>query len=176
MMGAHGLFGKEVAFEQAVRVPYLLRMPGQRRMLSIDQPVSHIDFAPTLVDLLGGEPRQQCAGKSRVPLLRGENMTAETIFVEWSPDQKKRKVKKSTRLAKSDQIQRVITESTRVAIRPDGWKLCLRDRDKNELYNLRSDSREKRNLYGYSEYADVRRRLADEIHRWQETVADNLKV
>ena len=28
MLGAHHLFGKEVMFEEAVRVPYLVRLPG----------------------------------------------------------------------------------------------------------------------------------------------------
>jgi Arylsulfatase A and related enzymes len=31
LLGAHHLFGKEVMFEEAVRVPYLVRLPGQRQ-------------------------------------------------------------------------------------------------------------------------------------------------
>jgi arylsulfatase A-like enzyme len=175
MLGAHGLFGKEVSFEQAVRVPYLVRMPEQGRMLSIAQPVSHIDFAPTLLDLLGKASHEQCAGKSRAPLLHGESMVPETVFVEWSPN-RMRQVYKGTRLAHSNGIRRAISESTRVAVSPDGWKLCLRDRDKNELYNLRSDPSEKQNLYGYTEHQDVISRLTGEIHRWQESVGDKIKV
>ena len=175
MMGAHGLIGKEVSFEQAVRVPYLVRMPEQRRMLSIAQPVSHIDFAPTLLDLVGKAPHEQCAGKSRAPLLHGESMVPETVFIEWSPN-RMRQVKKGTRLAHSDKIKRAISESTRVAVSPDGWKLCLRDRDKNELYNLRSDPSEKQNLYNQAEHQALISRLTGEIHLWQESVGDNISV
>lgn len=175
MMGAHGLVGKQVCFEQSVRVPYLVRLPGQRRMLSISQPVSHIDFAPTLLDLLGKAPHQQCVGKSRLPLLRDESMSPETLFVQWAPNNLT-ELYKGTRLGTSQEVLRAISESTRVAISPDGWKLSLRDHDKNELYNLRSDPSETQNLYDYPEHRAVIGRLTGEIHSWQEKVSDNIKV
>ena len=87
-----------------------------------------------------------------------------------------RKFVKGTRLAKRREIVRAFSESTRVAITPDGWKICLRDRDKNELYNPDSDPREKLNLYETDKGKDVIGRLTGEIHRWQETVADGIKV
>ena len=174
MMGAHGLFGKEVSFEEAVRVPYLVRLPSQNRTVSISHPVSHIDFVPTLLDLLGKPPHQQCVGKSRVPLLHGESMVPETIFVEWSPNRMRRFVK-GTRLAKRKEIQHAFSESTRVAISADGWKICLRDRDNNELYNLQADPKETQNLYDHTD-KNVVNRLTGEVHRWQERVADEIKV
>jgi hypothetical protein len=109
-----------------------------------------------------------------VPLLRGESMAPETIFVQWSPNQE-RKIPKKSKLAKSDEIQRAFNESTRVAISPDGWKICLRDQDKNELYNLQSDPSEKQNIYDTT-HKDVVSRLTGEIHHWQEHVADTVKV
>ena len=154
-------------------MPYLVRLPGQSRMLSISQPVSHIDFVPTLLDLLGKAPHQQCAGKSRGPLLRGQSMAPETLFIQWNPNIMR--LNKRTR-SNSDEIWRAISESTRVAISVDGWKICLRDHDKNELYNLRSDPSEEQNLYSSAEHQAVIGRLTGEIHRWQESIGDNLKV
>jgi hypothetical protein len=52
----------------------------------------------------------------------------------------------------------------------------LRDNDKNELYNLKSDPAEKQNLYGTDNYKDVISRLTGEIRRWQTTVEDSVKV
>jgi arylsulfatase A-like enzyme len=175
MMTAHGLMGKEVLFQEAARVPYLVRLPNQRRSFSVAQSVSHIDFAPTLLDLLGKAPHAQCAGKSRAPLIRGDSMPPETIFIEWAPG-KKEKFDKHTELAKTDEIKRALGESTRAAISPDGWKLCLRDSDKSELYNLPADPREEQNLFGRSEQKDVIAKLMDEIHRWQTSVKDSVKV
>jgi hypothetical protein len=73
-------------------------------------------------------------------------------------------------------IKRAVEESTRTIVTPDGWKLCLRDKDLNELYNLNDDPLETRNLYEDQQYASVISGLADEIHRWQESTNDKLKV
>ncbi len=149
-LGAHHLFGKEVMFEEAARVPLLVRLPGHNRAKIVPQPVSHIDFVPTLLDLLGQPKHFQCAGKSLLPLIRGEGVPPESIFIEWAPN--RTKIKKRT------------------------WKLCLRDKDLNELYNLNDDRWETRNLYADRQYASVVSRLAAEIHRWQDSSHDKLKV
>jgi arylsulfatase A-like enzyme len=174
MMGSHQLFAKEVMFEGAVRVPYLIRLPNERRCKIVDQAVSHIDFIPTLIDLLGQAPMPQCSGVSRLPLLRGEVMTPENVFIEWSPN--RTKIKKKTSLAPRRMIKRAINESTRTVISPDGWKLSLRDKDLNELYNLDDDPGETRNLYSDPRYAAIISRYTDEVHRWQERVNDGLRL
>jgi hypothetical protein len=73
-------------------------------------------------------------------------------------------------------VKRAVEESTRTIVTPDGWKLCLRDKDLNELYNLNDDPLETRNLYANRQYASMISRLSDEIHRWQESANDKLKV
>jgi hypothetical protein len=73
-------------------------------------------------------------------------------------------------------IKRAVDESTRALVSPDGWKLCLRDKDLNELYNLHDDPLETRNLYLDPQYASVISRCAGEIHRWQESTNDRLKI
>lgn len=174
MLGTHHLFGKEVMFEEAVRVPYVIRLPNERKCRIIEQAVSHIDFIPTLIDLLGQAPARQCAGISRLPLLRGEAMRAENIFIEWAPN--RTKIKKRTNLAPRPTIKRAIEESTRTVISPEGWKLSLRDKDLNELYNLHDDPGETRNIFSDARYAPIVSRYTDEIHRWQESVNDSLSI
>jgi arylsulfatase len=173
-LGAHHLFAKEVMFEEAARVPFLVRLPGQKRGKLVPQPVSHIDLVPTLLDLLGQPKHPQCAGKSLLPAVHGEALPAESVFIEWAPN--RTKVKKGTSLAPRRAVKRAIDESTRTIVSPDGWKLCLRDKDLNELYNLKDDPLETRNLYADREYASVISRLAGEIHRWQEANRDKLNV
>jgi hypothetical protein len=73
-------------------------------------------------------------------------------------------------------IKGAVDESTRTIVSPDGWKLCLRDKDSNELYNLKDDLSETRNLYADRQYASVISRLAGEIHRWQQSTNDKLKL
>ncbi|PYK89212.1 MAG: hypothetical protein DME35_09315, partial [Verrucomicrobia bacterium] len=61
-------------------------------------------------------------------------------------------------------------------ISPDGWKLSLRDKDLNELYNLNEDPLETRNLYYDGQYAAVISRCSDGIRRWQQATNDKLKL
>jgi arylsulfatase A-like enzyme len=173
-LGAHHLFGKETMFEEAARVPLLIRLPDQTRGKMISRAVSHIDFVPTLLDLLGQPRHSQCAGKSLLPLIREEGVPPRNIFMEWAPN--RTKIKKGTSLARRRTIKRAVEESTRTVVSPDGWKLCLRDKDLNELYNLKDDPFEMRNLYADRQYASVISRCAGEIHRWQESTHDRLKI
>jgi arylsulfatase A-like enzyme len=173
-LGAHHLFGKETMFEEATRVPFLVRLPGQRASKTVTHPVSHIDFVPTLLDLLGQPNHLQCAGKSLLPLISEAASEPQNVFLEWAPN--RTKVKRGTKLARRRMVKRAVEESTRTIVTPNGSKLCLRDKDLNELYNLTDDPLETRNLYADRQYASVISRLADEIHRWQESAIDKLKV
>jgi len=152
----------------------LIRLPGQTRAKTIQQRISHIDLVPTLLDVLGQANHPQCAGKSLLPLINEEAAAPENVFLEWAPN--RTKVKKGTKLARRRMVKRAIEESTRAIVTPDGWKLCLRDKDLNELYNLNEDPLETRNLYADRQYASVISRLADEIHRWQDAAKDKLKL
>src|SRR5215472_3495748 len=173
-LGAHHLFGKETMFEGAARVPWLIRLPGQTRSKMVSQPVSHIDFVPTLLDLLRQPNHPQCAGKSLLPLIDNENALPQNVLVEWAPN--RAKVKKGSRLARRRVIKRAVEESTRALVSADGWKLCLRDKDLNELYNLKNDPFETRNLYSDPGCTSMIMRLAGEIHDWQESTNDKLRI
>jgi arylsulfatase A-like enzyme len=173
-LGAHHLFGKETMFEEAARVPLLIRLPAQTKSNIIQRPVSHIDFVPTLLDMLGQPKHSQCAGKSLLPLIREEEVPPENIFVQWAPN--RTKIKRGSRLARRRMVKRAVEESTRTVVSPDGWKLCLRDKDLNELYNLKEDPLETRNLYSDRQYASVISRLTGEIHRWQQSTDDKLRI
>ncbi len=173
-LGAQHLFGKETMFEEAARVPWLIRLPDQARPKMISHPVSHIDFVPTLLDLLGQSRHPQCAGESLLPLMHDEAALPRNVFLEWAPN--RTKVRKGSRLARRRMIKRAVEESTRALVSPDGWKLCLRDKDLNELYNLKDDPFEARNLYSDAQYAAVVSRFTSEIYRWQEGTNDSLKL
>jgi arylsulfatase A-like enzyme len=174
MMSAHGLLGKQLMFEQSAAVPYFIRVPGETPR-KCPQPVSHIDFSPTLLDLLGKPAPSQCAGQSRANLVRGETAPSDFIFLQWAPTKVDVAIKRST-LASKQEIQTCLNESTRAVISPDGWKLCLRDKDKNELYHLRDDPDERRNLYYDNARRDVIDDLSKRIRAWQAKVRDRVRV
>ena len=174
MMSAHGLLGKQLMFEQSAGVPYFIRVPGETPR-KCPQSVSHIDFLPTLLDLFGKSAPSQCAGQSRANLVRGESSPSDFIFLQWAPTKVDVAIKHST-LASKQQIHACLNESTRAVVSPDGWKLCLRDKDKSELYNLRDDPDERRNLYYDNAHRDVIDDLSKRIRGWQAKVRDRVRV
>lgn len=178
MMGAHNMVEKQVMFEEAVRVPLLIKIPflegGQKQ---IKQRVSQIDIVPTLLDLMGGKIAGHLQGKSLLPLIRGEKVNGESIFIEWNPDPEYNVSQyKNSGLAPAAEIIAAEETATRAVISPDGWKLCLSNKDKHQLYNLEKDSMETTNLFNDPACRDKILELAEKIRAWQIQTGDTLKV
>jgi len=183
MMGAHHLVEKSVMYEEAVRIPWLMRIPqfGAKARL-ISNPVSHIDMVPTLLQLLSGSPAQRWAGdhfpgQSLVPLIKDGRVVQDHVYIEWNPNGEALRVKNGgTNLASQEQLKRVKNEHTRAVISPDGWKLCRSSADKCQLFNLKEDPGETVNLFDSGWHDPIVRRLTDKIHKWQDMVQDKVKV
>lgn len=69
----HGHYGHGVAlFEESVRVPLILRLPGRRHAgRVVDDPVSGIDVFPTILDVVGVASPPGLQGRSLMPLVEG---------------------------------------------------------------------------------------------------------
>jgi arylsulfatase A-like enzyme len=161
-------------FEQSAVVPWLVRVPGESPRRFSD-PVSHIDFVPTMLHLLGKSRHCQCVGRSKANVIRGDAEVSDFIFLEWAPTRSDIDFSSST-LASKKQIRNCLRESTRAIVSPDGWKLCLRDKDKNELYNFRDDLDERHNLFYDNSHRDIVAELTTQIHRWQQRIGDTIEV
>ena len=165
------------AYQEAVRVPWLMRIPWLgREPRVIEGPVSQVDLVPTLLDLLGSRAGEGLPGHSLVPVLKGGKPAEDHVFIEWNPGQGSNRARKGTKLATPSEIHRVAGERTRTVISPDGWKLCLSDRDKSQLFHLARDPGETTNLFDSGKHQDVIARLTETIRRWQERVKDKAKV
>ena len=70
--GAQFSRGKACCYEGGLRVPHIVRWPGQAEAGAVRQElVSHVDILPTITDILDIEtPR--CSGRSQVSLLKGK--------------------------------------------------------------------------------------------------------
>jgi arylsulfatase A-like enzyme len=178
MMGAHWMVEKSVMYQEAVRIPWLLRIPQLRgRQQMVRQAVSQIDMVPTVLDLLGSKRGADLPGHSLVPLIKGGRPARDHVYIQWNPNSGAVKIKKGgTKLASKKELKRVEYEHSRAAISPDGWKLCLSDADKSQLFNLQKDPGETTNLFDSGLNRDVIARLTRRIHQWQESVQDGVKV
>lgn len=71
-LGEHGWFDKRFMYEEALRVPWMIRYPGVVKPGSTtDSWVTAIDNAPTILDLAGLEIPADMQGQSVLPVIKG---------------------------------------------------------------------------------------------------------
>jgi arylsulfatase A-like enzyme len=74
---------KEKVYEEAARVPLLIRGGGFPPGVTANQYVSNIDLAPTIVSLAGATPRLVMDGRSLLPLAQNPNLaTTRSLLIE----------------------------------------------------------------------------------------------
>ena len=71
LLGEHGLAGKWYGFEESIRTPLLIELPGGMTSWDVRLPTLNIDLAPTLLDLAHAPIPQVMQGRSVRPLLLG---------------------------------------------------------------------------------------------------------
>jgi N-acetylglucosamine-6-sulfatase len=153
--GEHGLTEKRLAYEEDIRVPFIVRYPPLVAAGSVSEvPVLNIDIAPTLLNLAGLPPQRHMEGKSLVPVWKGGQFTDDsrsTLLFEFWPE--------------------VVHPKNGItswkAIRTSEWKYVhwLELEGADELYHLKDDPFEMNNLASDPAYAGV---LEEMKHRLTE--------
>ncbi|MFH1738243.1 MAG: sulfatase-like hydrolase/transferase, partial [bacterium] len=161
MMGAHQLLAKTVMYEESTRVPWLMRIPSQgSKQQIVHNPVSHVDMAPTLLDLLGKPMDEALPGHSLTGLMKEGKAVEDHVFIEWNP------AGTNDRANDKNEEQKALLSFTRTVVSPDGWKLCLNTQDKHQLFNLNEDPGETKNLFHTGQHKERIAAFTKQIHRW----------
>ena len=186
MMGSHRMNIKNMAFEESVRVPLLIRLPRQQQSQQISTPVSQIDLVPTLLDFLGQEVPDQVQGTSMRPLIEGtaRNAAAGDVFFEWNGINAlvHRDVVRDplpeyiAEIATREQALAALADPVRSIVTVDGWKMNYSPLGEHELYNLKQDPGETRNLAGEPDYGSRMSELGRRIKRWQQITSDTVEL
>ena len=157
MLGSHGLWSKGAVFyEELVNVPLLVMPPGGRRGgHETSRLVSHLDVVPTVLGWCGAQVPDHLQGTDIRPLVEGgtapvrEAVPLEYHSVVWGGHR-----------------------SPLRGWRTEEWKYVESQDNTEELYNLRADPAETRNLIADPAAATVRERLQDDLHRWLAATGD----
>jgi arylsulfatase A-like enzyme len=140
--GEHGLGDKRWAYEESMRIPFLVRFPKMLKAGSeVDEMVLNIDLAPTLLDLAGVPIPSDMQGRSWKPLLQGKHPKwREDFLYEYFID------------AEYPNAVPVIK-----GVRTTRWKYISYPEihDVEELYDLKNDPQEMHNLALDPKHADV---------------------
>jgi len=155
-LGEHGMTDKRTMHEPSIRVPLLVRYP---RLIKpgtvIRQMALNIDVAPSILDICSAPPLENIHGMSFKQILQGKTEGwRESWYYEYNYEQ-----------------QFPYTPNVR-GVRTDEWKYVHYphgdggpDRHKAELYNLRKDPGETRNLINDPTYGDKVTELKAELKR-----------
>ena len=140
-------------YEHMVRVPLMIRVParfgsaGARRITDLD--VVNVDIAPTIRDICGLSP-VKCDGISLAPTLTGSKPQETRDFVIGQYYSKQKWV---------NPIR---------MIRTHAFKFNRYIRHGEELYDLKDDPHELKNLANDPKFADVKTELSRKLDRWIE--------
>jgi N-acetylglucosamine-6-sulfatase len=153
--GDHGGLGdKRWAYEEAIRIPLVMRYPRLVKAgTTVPQLVMNIDIAPTMLDLAGAKIPADIQGKSFAPLLKGDTAGwRKSMFLEYF------------------QERNYPRTPTWQAVRTDKWTYIHYPghAEWDELYDLASDPIEMKNRIADPTAAATLKELKTELSRLRE--------
>ena len=116
----HGRFKHADVYDEVLRIPLAIRLPGPRAARRVAESVEMVDVLPTVLEAVGLEIPERVQGRSLQAVMRGDSMSGRAVFAQWR-------------------------DRGYVTLRRDGYKYIGRPKQL-ELYELASDPREQHNL------------------------------
>lgn len=128
-------------YDELLRVPLMMRIPGEGRKVIVDQVVGLIDVLPTLLDLVGIPALPVAQGRSLRPLWTEGELPARTYFAESNH------------------------ETAGLAMRTERWKLIRSRNAPMQLYDLWDDPNERHNVC--KKERETCQQLVGELQAWR---------
>lgn len=161
-------------YNEAINVPLLISNPTLENK-KIETPVSLIDIAPTILDLLELERNDEFLGKSLLKQENRKESAKEGIICE-APLRGNFPLS----LEECFNMRKVKFNKKRVqrALITGKWKYIFRNKGKDELYNLQRDFTETKNLLHEEEAVAerLRNKIRDHINFEEKTVSLKEKI
>jgi len=148
-LARHGLTSKMFLYDEAARVPFIAAFPGRVQAGGRDARhlVSGLDIAPTLCDYAGIEGLPKARGLSLRPLLEGRDQAPWREFL----------------VAETFRTGRMIRT-------PEYKYVAYQNDPVTQLFDLRSDPGELKNLAPEASKADTVRDLAARLAAWEKNL------
>jgi arylsulfatase A-like enzyme len=156
-LGEHGLYDKRFIYEEALRIPLIVRWPhnitaGQVR----EELILNLDFPETILDIAGQSVPNDMQGRSFLPILRGERIEdwRNSFYYRYYYSH--------------------FDTPPHFGIRSTDQKLIYYDsRDEWEFYDLRSDPTEMHDLSKNPAWGNRMFSMKTELTQLQKQVGDN---
>jgi arylsulfatase A-like enzyme len=154
--------GKGSYYEGGIRVPYIMYWPGVIKPNSVNNtPISHLDFFPTFIDMLGmDKPDHSLDGVSLVPLMNGRQLEDRPLYFHFPI------YLEAYNKQKDDGRDHLFRTRPGSVIIDGKWKLHEYFEDSGlELYDLESDPGERTNLA--LEQPEKTKELLQKLRLWR---------
>ncbi len=191
LLGQHRYVGKGVPYEEAIRVPMLVRGPGVPAGFTNPLLVANIDLAPTFAELASVQAPDFVDGRSLTETFAGGASGREALLMEIfgsgeparptkqgkvKESRKDRKAKESTSGDTGDAGEEDARDPFR-AIRTADWLYVEYGIPVtgSEMYDLRSDPDEITSLSGDPAHAATEAELAAWLHTLQDCAAETCR-
>ena len=147
-VGSHGLMGKQSLYEHSMGVPLIFCGPGIPKGKSTGALAYLFDVYPTVCELVGANVPEGLEGKSLAPIIQGKtDKVRDSIFLAYK------------------NLQR--------AVRRGRWKLLRYPQiNKTQLFDLRLDPHETKNLAGDPAHGDKVKELMALMVKQQKLFGD----
>ena len=144
-LGEHGWFDKRFMYEESFRTPLLMRFPKEIKPgTKIDKLVQNLDFAPTLLDYAGIKIPADMQGESFRNLVSGKTgQWRDAVYYTYY------------------EYPGVHAVKRHYGVATERYKLMhfYYDIDEWEMYDLKTDPNEMKNIYNNPAYADIQKMM-----------------
>ncbi len=147
--GEHGLIDKRTAYEESMRVPLVMQLPSMIKPgTKVNEVVANIDIAPTFMELAGLKAPANMDGVSYAPILTGEKIAwRDHLLYEYYWEYA---------FPQTPTVHALRTNQFKYINYYGLW-------DINELYDLKNDPLELRNLINEPEHRETATRLREQL-------------
>lgn len=159
-LGDHGWFDKRFMYEESLRMPLLVRYPKEVKAGSInDCIVLNLDFGPTFLDFAGVPKPADMQGRSIRKILQGKTPR------DW----------RTSMYYHYYEYPAVHSVKRHYGVRTKRYKLIhfYNNIDEWELYDLKKDPKEMKNVYNEPAYAGIVKELKTELKELRKKYKDN---
>jgi Arylsulfatase A and related enzymes len=171
-LGDHGFFDKRLMYEESLRMPFLVRYPQAIKAGAVNQDfVLNVDFAPTFLDYAGSKAPAEMQGRSFRQNLEGhtpKNWRTSMYYRYWMHNSNDHHVPAHYGV-RTRQYKLIYYYG-----KPLGMKGAQDPPTKPEweLFDVRKDPREMKNLYSDPAYKNVVDKLKTELNKLQQELGD----
>jgi len=157
-LGEHNFFDKRFMYEESLRMPFLMRWPGRIKPRTVSTGmILNVDFAPMMLDAAGVTVPVDMQGRSFLPLLNGrtpQNWRTSMYYRYYHPGDH--------------------NVAAHNGLRTMRYKLIYFNKlDQWELYDLKKDPLEMKNIYADPANAGVVKKLKAELLRLKRELKDD---